>query len=91
MKRRNPFGFTSRLSILKLALLFITVVSSQYSLEAQVDVTSSGGTPNASYLTLAAAFTAVNGGTHTGNITMNISANTTEPVGGAILNASGAG
>ncbi|MBK9720932.1 MAG: T9SS type A sorting domain-containing protein [Saprospiraceae bacterium] len=91
MKRRNPFGFTSRLSILKLALLFITVVSSQYSLEAQVDVTSSGGTPNASYLTLAAAFTAVNGGTHTGNITMNISANTTEPVGGAILNASGVG
>ena len=44
-----------------------------------------------SYATLADAFTAINAGTHTGAITISIVGNTTEPAGGAILNASGAG
>jgi hypothetical protein len=57
---------------------------------AQVDVTASGGTTSQSYTTLKLAFDAVNAGTHTGTITMGISANTTETVS-AVLNASGAG
>ncbi|MBK8955134.1 MAG: T9SS type A sorting domain-containing protein [Saprospiraceae bacterium] len=72
-------------SLVLFAFLFST------SLYSQVDVISSGGTPMASYTTLSAAFLAINSGTHTGTITVNITANTTEPVSGAILNASGAG
>ncbi|MBP6432559.1 MAG: hypothetical protein KA319_12400, partial [Ferruginibacter sp.] len=44
-----------------------------------------------SYPDLASAFAAINAGTHTGAITVDIINNTTEPVTGAILNASGAG
>jgi hypothetical protein len=57
---------------------------------AQVDVTSTGGTPTASYTTLKDAFDAINAGTHTGTIGVGISANTTE-IAPAVLNASGAG
>ena len=56
-----------------------------------VNVISSGGTPSANYATLAAAFAAINAGTHTGTITTTIAGNTTEPAAGAILNASGSG
>jgi trimeric autotransporter adhesin len=56
----------------------------------QVDVTSSGGTSNASYTTVKAAFDQLNLGTHTGIITISISANTTETAS-AVLNASGTG
>jgi len=43
---------------------------------------------NGNYLTLSAAFSALNGGAQTGaNISITISANTTEPSAGAILNA----
>jgi hypothetical protein len=48
------------------------------SLQAQVNVTASGGTPMAAYPTLAAAITAINGGTHTGTITVNVDAGHTE-------------
>ncbi|MBK7735543.1 MAG: hypothetical protein IPI36_10180 [Chitinophagaceae bacterium] len=51
---------------------------------AQVTV---GVTP---YTTVGAAFAAINAGTHTGAITVNINANTTEPVT-AVLNSSGTG
>lgn len=44
-----------------------------------------------SYTTVKDAFDAINAGTHTGTITLNISGNTTEPATGAILNASGSG
>ncbi|HEV8240631.1 MAG TPA: DUF11 domain-containing protein [Thermoanaerobaculia bacterium] len=57
---------------------------------AQVDVTATGGTLNASYTTLGGAFTAINAGTHTGTITIGISGNTTEAAP-AVLNASGSG
>ncbi len=76
-------------SILFIVFIALSIFSGQ--LRAQVDVTATGGTPAASYVTLSAAFTAINGGTHTGTITIGISANTTEPAAGAILNASGAG
>lgn len=43
------------------------------------------------YATLTAAFAAINAGTHTGTISVNICANTDEGTGTAVLNASGAG
>ncbi|MFT3793880.1 BNR-repeat neuraminidase N-terminal domain-containing protein [Flavobacterium sp.] len=55
-----------------------------------VFVTSTGGTAIASYTTLKGAFDAVNAGTHTGSINIEISGNTTETAI-ASLNASGAG
>ncbi len=58
---------------------------------AQVNVTATGGTLNATYPTIAAAVTAINAGTHTGTITTNINAGHTEtaPVGGIALTATG--
>ncbi|MBP7716549.1 MAG: hypothetical protein KA121_00010, partial [Ferruginibacter sp.] len=63
-----------------LTFLLISTVNSF----AQVTV---GVTP---YTTVGAAFAAINAGTHTGAITVNINANTTEPVT-AVLNSSGTG
>src|SRR5256885_13944376 len=51
---------------------------------AQVDVSATGGVNN-SYPTLGAAFTAINAGTHTGTITIGISANTNEVAVSAAL------
>ena len=51
---------------------------------AQVDVTATGGTLNASYTTLKGAFDAINAGTHNGTITIGISANTTETATAAL-------
>src|SRR5690606_33063932 len=45
----------------------------------------------ASYLTLKAAFDAINAGTHTGTITIDITGNTNEGTSSAVLNASGVG
>jgi hypothetical protein len=53
---------------------------------AQVIVNPGGG----SYITLGGAFNAINAGTHTGSITVEITGNTTEMVS-AVLNASGVG
>ncbi|MBK8968296.1 MAG: hypothetical protein IPM36_16845 [Lewinellaceae bacterium] len=47
-------------------------------LQAQVNVTATGGTLNASYGTLSAAVTAINGGIHTGTITVDVPAGHTE-------------
>jgi CSLREA domain-containing protein len=55
-----------------------------------IDVESSGGTAAAQYATLGAAFTAINAGTHTGTITIEVCGNTTETAS-AVLNASGSG
>lgn len=51
---------------------------------AQVDVTATGGTLNASYTTLKGAFDAINAGTHNGTIAIGISANTTETATAAL-------
>ena len=57
-----------------------------------VDVEASGGTtPLAGYATLGAAFAAVNAGTHTGTINIEICGNTDEGHATATLNASGSG
>lgn len=69
-----------------LAIVFMYTVSASNP----VEVTSSGGTAYASYVTLGAAFTAINAGTHTGTITIKIVGNTTETAS-AVLNASGVG
>ncbi|MBS0657396.1 MAG: cadherin-like beta sandwich domain-containing protein [Verrucomicrobia bacterium] len=62
---------------------------------AQVDVTSSGGTSPVSYTTLKGAFDAINAGTHTGTISIGISADTAEAAqagaASVVLNASGSG
>jgi len=57
---------------------------------AQVDVTATAGTLNASYTTLKGAFDAINAGTHQATITIGISGDTAETAP-AVLNASGAG
>lgn len=56
---------------------------------AQVNVSSSGGTTTGTYATVNAAFTAINAGTHTGAITVTVTANTTEPATPVPLLASG--
>jgi hypothetical protein len=56
---------------------------------AQVDVSASAATPTATYTTLKEAFDAINAGTHQGNITIGISASTTETAS-AVLNSSDA-
>jgi hypothetical protein len=70
---------------LMMALLCTTAAWSQ-----NVNVTATGGTLMATYPTLKGAFDAVNAGTHTGVITIDIAASTTETAPG-VLNSSGAG
>jgi trimeric autotransporter adhesin len=65
-----------------LAALFVSSINAQ-----NVNVNLGAG----SYVNLASAFAAINAGTHTGSISIVIVNNTSEPVGGAILNASGTG
>lgn len=54
-----------------------------------VTVNATNSASDASYSTVAAAFTAINAGTHTGTINVWVSGNTTETIS-AVLNASGA-
>jgi hypothetical protein len=72
----------------KIAMLLFFVMFSVLSVQGQVTVTSSGGngTGNGSYTTLGAAFTAL-GTTATGAISISITGNTTEAVGGISLGA----
>ncbi|MFP9113927.1 fibronectin type III domain-containing protein, partial [Flavobacterium sp. RHBU_3] len=56
---------------------------------AQVSVTATGGTTSQTYATVNAAFTAINAGTHTGAITITVTANTTEPATAVQLLKSG--
>ncbi len=57
------------------------------AVSAQVSLTATGGTTAATYATVGAAFAAINAGTHTGAIALNLTANTTETT--AQLTASG--
>ena len=70
--------FSLRATILSSLWLASSLFAS--ALQAQVDVTATVGTPEATYATLGAAFAAVNVGTHKGVITIGISEDTTEPV-----------
>jgi hypothetical protein len=74
----------------KILPLFIFLLAALPAV-SQVSVSSTAGNPGPlTYPSLKAAFAAVNAGTHQGNITITISANTTE-TGAVLLNASGAG
>ncbi len=66
-----------------------TVFSYTVAASNNVEVTATGGTKLASYSTLKGAFDAINAGTHTGTIAINLWGNTTETAS-ASLNASGA-
>jgi hypothetical protein len=66
--------------------LFALALSATASLAQNVNVNPGAG----SYPTLKAAFDAINAGTHTGAVTVNIVGDTTEAAS-AVLNASGAG
>lgn len=72
----------------KIALFLLMICSSGF-LTAQVDVSSGG--PVTTYSTVSDAFTAINAGTHTGIISINITGNTTEPSTPTSLEASGVG
>ncbi|MBK9984671.1 MAG: hypothetical protein IPP15_20290 [Saprospiraceae bacterium] len=72
-------------------VLLIAMIAGYVEANAQVDVTASGGTLMASYTTLKGAFDAINAGTHTGTITIGISANPFEGTASIVLNASGSG
>jgi hypothetical protein len=71
----------------KKVLFAILLLSGGLGVAAQVSVTATTGTvgPTA-YTTLKAAFDAVNAGTHSGNVTVTVSGNTTE-TGTATLNS----
>ena len=72
---------------------FTTLVAPNYFAlgeDCAVEVTATGGTLDACYSTLKAAFDAINAGTHTGVLTILIHGNTTEAAT-AVLNASGSG
>ncbi|MBS1773589.1 MAG: hypothetical protein JST82_12080, partial [Bacteroidetes bacterium] len=73
-------------SILLFTLMLLVVTK----INAQVSLTATTGTTSGSYSTLAAAFAAINAGTHTGAISISITGNTTE-TSAAFINASGAG
>lgn len=70
-----------------LALLLTAIVPNAL---AQVSLSATAGTPNASYTTLKQAFDAINSGTHQGAVTISITGNTTETAT-ASLQASGSG
>jgi hypothetical protein len=58
-------------------------------LHAQVSLTATAGTASGSYATVSEAFTAINLGTHQGDIVISINGNTTEPIAPVYLGASG--
>lgn len=76
-----------------ITLVFVAVCGFNSNAANEYSLTATGGTLSATYSTLGAAFTAINAGTHTGTITISITANpaTTEGATPATLNSSGAG
>lgn len=73
---------------MKTPLLSIILLCISITLDAQVSVSATQGTANATYSTLKAAFDAVNAGTHQGALTIAITDNTTETAS-AVLYQSG--
>ncbi|MFN8287691.1 MAG: choice-of-anchor J domain-containing protein [Chitinophagales bacterium] len=84
MTKLKHFG-KAKLALLS-ALCFLSITAAQ----AQVTKTV-GGTGGADYATISAAFTAINSGLITGNITLNVISSTTEPATPVQLNASTVG
>ncbi len=93
MKRFTPlpfFALNKLTSLTKHAGFLMLFLLTTLWGKAQVNITSTGGTPAASYGTLKLAFDSINSGAHTGNIIIAITGNTTESAS-AVLNASGSG
>ncbi len=72
-----------------IATVFSVVMMMVSSLQAQVNVVATAGTPTGTYATVSAAFAAINLGTHQGVVDLTISANTTEPAAVVALLGSG--
>jgi hypothetical protein len=70
-------------------MLFVLFVSSMSHLHAQVSLTATAGTATGNYTTVSDAFTAINLGTHQGNVVISINGNTAEPNAPVYLGASG--
>ena len=70
-------------------MLFVLFVSSMSHLHAQVSLTATAGTATGNYTTVSDAFTAINLGTHQGDIVISINGNTAEPNAPVYLGASG--
>lgn len=71
-------------------LILASVLLAPAMAMAQVNVTATAGTANATYTTLGDAFSAINAGTHRGSISISLTGNTTE-LATAVLGASGSG
>ena len=72
-------------------LVALTLLLCSFLGYSQVSVTATTGTTGpTAYTTVKAAFDAINAGTHTGSITVSITANTAETAS-AVLNGSGTG
>ena len=86
LKMKNTFSL--------IAILVIIVLGFANASGQNITVASTGGSgsPSSSYPTLAAAISAINGGTiHNGAITLNVTTaayTETAPVGGFVINAS---
>lgn len=75
---KNSFNqYSQRIAIFSV-IFFITSFWSLLGF-SQISLVSTTGTTSGSYTTLNDAFTAINAGTHTGVITINVTGNTTEP------------
>lgn len=86
-KAKNAFATRLPLAVCQAFLL----ISFSYNTFAQVSVTATGGTTGpTAYTTLKLAFDAVNAGTHTGSVIVEVGANTAETAP-AVLNSSGVG
>lgn len=75
--------------IMNVFMLFVLFVSSMNLLHAQVSLTATAGTASGNYATVSEAFTAINLGSHQGDIVISINGNTTEPIAPVYLGASG--
>jgi hypothetical protein len=69
---------------------FLLIMLLSFSVKSQISLTATTGTTSGSYTTLKAAFDAINAGTHTGAISISVTASTTETAQ-AVLNFSGSG
>ncbi len=86
---KNLYIITLKLKCIIATLVFLISLNGTFA--QNVNVVATIGTLNGTYLNLNSCFTAINNGTHGGNITITIVNSTTEPSTPIPLNASGTG
>lgn len=84
IQKTNAMNFTIK------PLLIAAMCTVAFKASSQVTLNATSGTASAGYSTLSAAFTAINNGTHQGNITIKIHSSITETAN-SLLNGSGTG